>query len=503
MPDSKRGMLLRFALGAVIVVVFTATTTAVAGLLEFKQAAQELSRNPAIKHARVTIPNPGEPQTILVVGSDQRDPHARSQETPHSDTIILVRLNPDSSTINVISVPRDLKVEIPHQDGSSETAKINQSYSEGGSNLVVKTLQQNVFPDLHVNHIVDLHFAGFKALVNAIGCVYTDVDRRYFNQNVGTEESNYANIDLQPGYQKLCGDDALDFVRYRHTDTDIVRSARQQDFIRWAKDQYGQSQLIENRDTLLRIFGKYTDTDPDLHTVDGLINLFNLVAFSAGHAVKQIPFPAILLPCEPAPAGGPVAPCYVDANRGAEQRAFALFMAPTHPQPAVPRQPGPAPPPPAGPSLNNDVADSRAQAAALGNVGMPVYLPRLIAAQSKYCTNDTCKIGPAPNSYPRGYVIHDQSDVAHPAYRLTLVMNADLGQYYGVQGTTWTSPPILNHPTETRTVGGRQLLLYFNGHKLTLVAWRAQGAVYWISNTLTDDLSNPQMLGIAASLTSA
>ena len=60
-----------------------------------------------------------------------------------------------------------------------------------------------------------------------IGGVWLDVDRRYYNP----EGSGYAAIDLQPGYQKLNGQDALDFVRYRHTDSDIYRLARQQLFV--------------------------------------------------------------------------------------------------------------------------------------------------------------------------------------------------------------------------------------------------------------------------------
>ena len=97
-----------------------------------------------------------------------------------------------------------------------------------------------MFPDLHVNHIVDVNFGGFQALVNAIGCVYADVDHRYYNN---TRYTGYSSIDIQPGYQKLCGADALAFVRFRHTDSDLVRNARQQDFIRWAKDQYGVASI--------------------------------------------------------------------------------------------------------------------------------------------------------------------------------------------------------------------------------------------------------------------
>ena len=62
-----------------------------------------------------------------------------------------------------------------------------------------------------------------------------DVDRRYFNDRGG--DFGYATINLFPGYQKLGGYQALDFVRYRHTDTDLYRVARQQLFVRAFKDQ--------------------------------------------------------------------------------------------------------------------------------------------------------------------------------------------------------------------------------------------------------------------------
>jgi hypothetical protein len=83
---------------------------------------------------------------------------------------------------------------------------------------------------------------------------------------------------------------------------------------------------------------------------------------------------------------------------------------------------------------------------------------------------------------------------------MTLSVDPAGGQYYGVQGTTWQTPPILNSPTQTRTVAGKQLMLFANGGKLSLVAWRTPQAVYWISNTLTDALKNQQMVAIAASL---
>jgi LCP family protein required for cell wall assembly len=423
--------------------------------------------------------------------------------------MMLVRLDPSSSTINVLSIPRDLKVDIP-EGGGIVTAKLNSAYSVGGPNLLIKVIRQQVFPNLQVNHIIDVNFGGFEALVNAVGCVYADVDRRYYNNTAYTD---YSSIDVQPGYQKLCGTDALAFVRYRHGDNDIVRNARQQDFLRWAKAQYTVSQVISDRDQLLKIFGQYTQTDHNLHTTDGLINLFNLVAFSTGHTVKQIPFPAQLLPCNPAATGTNATPCYVGADPGAEQSAYRTFMTPTTASavnsavraPPSPRQKhGPAKSAKQA-DVTGDVADGKAQATALGAIPIPVYFPKVIASGSSYCSNATsnCPLGPVANSYPRGYEIHDRSGVAYPAYRLTLALDPVLGRYYGVQGTTWRTPPILGSPSETETVGGKQLLLYFSGHKLIDVAWRTPGAVYWISNTLTADLGNDQMLAIAASLTRA
>ena len=86
----------------------------------------------------------------------------------------------------------------------------------------------------------------------------------------------------------------------------------------------------------------------------------------------------------------------------------------------------------------------------------------------------------------------------HPA-RL-VVSKGVVGEYYGIQGTTWREPPILDDPSETRKVNGRKLELHYDGRRLRLVAWRTKRAVYWVSNTLTQSLSTRQMIGIAASL---
>jgi LCP family protein required for cell wall assembly len=511
-PRTRLGMAWRFMLAGVLLISAAAATTAVAGLLQVKDVVQLISQHPGIVTPQVVLPPAGAPQTILIIGSDHRATD-KSFRTSQTDTMLLVRLNAKSSTINVMSIPRDLQVEIP----GFGIAKINAAYSDGGYGLLIKTIKQNVFPNLRINHIVDTNFTGFSDLVDAIGCVYSDVDRRYYNATA-PGLNNYSSIDIQPGYQTLCGHNqsvsgALPFVRFRHLDSDIVREARQQDFIRWAKDQFSVGKLLGEKDRLLRIFGKHSTLDKDLQSEDGILNLFNLVLNSDASTIRQVAFPADLQPCT-------ATSCVVTSNQSAEQAAFARFMAATPKAATAAANKAKVTPPslkghkhlakiPTG-GLTSDVSDGRTQATALSRAGMPVYYPRLIKAGSQYCMSVTgnCQGYLEPpeqyaHSYPRQYLIRDQQGRAHAAYRMTLVLNSQLGEYYGVQGTTWTNPPLLRSPSGTRDIAGKKLYLYANGGRLTAVAWHNGPDVYWISNTLTSTIPNPQIVGIAASLTAA
>ncbi|MGH2890863.1 MAG: LCP family protein [Solirubrobacteraceae bacterium] len=492
-------MLWRALLAGVVIVCAAAGTTSVAGLLQFKQFASDIGSGVSIPDAPIRVANPGQSQTLLVVGSDHRA--GEPFQDAHSDTMMLVRLDPNSSTINVISIPRDLEVDIPGYG----TDKLNAAYPDGGTKLLTKTIRAAVFPHFHPNHIIDVNFKAFRDLVNAIGCVYGDIDHRYYND---TRLTDYSSINIQPGYQKLCGAIALSFVRFRHTDSDIVRNARQQDFVRWAKEQYSLSQIFANRDRLLRIFGHNAETDHNLHTADGIENLFKLVAFSDGHTIKQTLFPAQEQPCLPP------APCYVTATASAEAAAWKRFMTPT-PQKSATAASHPNVSTAAGgrhghhaqrapTGLIADVTDAKAQVAQLTHLKIPVYYPGLILSGSEYCLADAanCPLEvPSAGSYPRAYTIRDRRGHRYPSYRMTLEINPSQGLYYGVQGTTWLKPPLLDNPTETKVVNGRTLELFADGGRLTTVAWRTPTAVYWISNTLNSYIPNREMVAIAASLT--
>src|SRR5207302_7941440 len=129
--------------------------------------------------------------------------------------------------------------------------------------------------------IVDVNFKGFIRVVDTLGCAYVNVDHRYYNLNVGTTETDYTSIDLHPGYQKLCYENALDYVRYRHTDSDFVRVARQQDFLRDLREQVSAEDVLGQIDTVAKAVGRAITST--FHASAGqLIQLAKLIAFSQG-----------------------------------------------------------------------------------------------------------------------------------------------------------------------------------------------------------------------------
>ena len=131
---------------------------------------------------------------------------------------------------------------------------------------------------------------------------------------------------------------------------------------------------------------------------------------------------------------------------------------------------------------------------------MPAAAPETLDAPFGFLYPTRRRSGAAYDS-ARAYTIKDAQGTRHAAYRLSV--RAALGEYYGVQGTDWTDPPILADPDEQRTLGDRTFDLYYDGSHLRRVALRTSEGSWWVTNTLTLGLSNAQMLAIARSLRAA
>ena len=156
--------------------------------------------------------------------------------------------------------------------------------------LAAETIKREVFPELSkLNGIIDVNFAGFINVVDTLGCAYVNVDHRYYNQNVGTAETDYTNINLEPGYQKLCYENALDYVRYRHTDSDFVRVARQQDFLRDLREQIDPRTSSARSTPSPRPSGTRSGRTSRPRPTE-LILLSKLIAFSQTKPLRQVKF---------------------------------------------------------------------------------------------------------------------------------------------------------------------------------------------------------------------
>jgi hypothetical protein len=124
----------------------------------------------------------------------------------------------------------------------------------------------------------------------------------------------------------------------------------------------------------------------------------------------------------------------------------------------------------------------------VASIGLPIklYVPRL-RLQSGY-TPDIV----------RAYTIPDEKLVRHKSYVVSISRGL-VGEYYGVEGTDWTAPPILSGAHQTRRIAGRSYDIYLDGSHMRIVAWRQGRGVYWLNNTLDTQLTNRQMLAIAES----
>src|SRR4051794_25493993 len=441
-------MLKRSVIAALVIVAVSALATTSSALLFFDKTVQKFTR--VNTGHELTPVLSGKAQTILIAGADRRHGDKKLGLKPRSDTIMLMRVDPGKG-VALMSLPRDLKVAIPGHG----TDKINAAYEIGGPRLTIKTVKQ--LTGLAINHYVDVSFRGFGQGVDALGCVYVDVDRRYFNDNAGLGYGqNYAVINVQPGYQRLCGDKALEYVRYRHTDNDLVRSARQQDFLRQVRAQLSTSKLLGKTQKLINIFAD--NTASDIHSTSALRRLVRLMLGVVSKPIKQVKF------------HGRLGPSYVTASPAQIQAAVRQFLYVKSEKGALAKQRKRVPfarkgkgRRGTGSNLVDVTSTSKAQGQiATPHVGFPVYYPKRLLPGSSFAEDA-----------PRTYTIDAPHNERYRAYKM-VISSGYVGEYYGIMGTSWNDPPILDSPSETRTIGGRELMLYYNGDRVRLVGWKTK-----------------------------
>jgi LCP family protein required for cell wall assembly len=513
---------------------------------------------------------------------------------------MVVRADPETEAVSMLSFPRDLLVEIkcpgPRPD---YVGRINSAYSEcRGPIGTLRTVR--ALTGLPINYLITVDFGGFRQIVDELGGVWIDVDRRYFNDNAGriTGVNTYATIDLQPGYQRLNGSDTLDFVRYRHTDDDFHRIARQQLFVKSFKAQVSSAfsplklpsliDAVTSNVEIARGGGKEVDFGiiksyalllyslPSGHffqpRIEGLEQdaSFNLIPTEAGldQAITEFTAPDVEAPERAAAvvlglkleASGPrprdVTVSVLNGNGVAGSAANAGVELARRGYTIVAGEQGNAP---SWDYLRTKVyydpeqAQSRAAAAkvrilfgAADVEPLPADIEPLssggmltvVVGQTFQGTIAAAPIDRTPKKEPpavqvnpeatrpllrevqrrvpfrlmlprlieRSSTIDREAPIrvypiakGHRAVRLTF-RYGDQNAYWGIEQTDWQDAPILQSPNLTRVIKKRSYEFHYSGSRLHMVVLRANGATYWVVNTLLDTLSNDTMLAIAKGL---
>ncbi len=182
-----------------------------------------LARNMFLLPAPDGAPPPvkeGKRVSVLLLGIDAR----KGETMARSDTMILADVDPKSKRVTLLSIPRDTGVSIPGHGWD----KINSATVYGGPELAMKVVSE--LTGVPVKHYVLTNFSGFKEIVDILGGVTIDVEQDMYHWD--DEDGGVYEIDLEKGVQRLDGDKALQYVRFRdYLMGDIDRTVVQQKFL--------------------------------------------------------------------------------------------------------------------------------------------------------------------------------------------------------------------------------------------------------------------------------
>ncbi|MBD2462179.1 LCP family protein [Oscillatoria sp. FACHB-1407] len=223
------------------------------------------------------------PINVLVMGID-RVPNVPDGSpevfSGRSDTMLLVRIDPVTESVNVLSIPRDTRVSIPEEG----TNKINHANTVGGAELAARTVSAN-FDGVTIDRYVRVSTGAFRELVDLVGGVRIFVPQEMYY----VDNTQGLFIDLQPGWQVLNGEQAEGFARFRRDATgDVGRVQRQQQLIRALRDRLMDPTVLPKLPEALRLVQQSIDTNLSLDEMLALI--------SFGLGLEQDNFRMVMLP---------------------------------------------------------------------------------------------------------------------------------------------------------------------------------------------------------------
>ena len=223
-----------------------------------------------------------EPFTVLLMGVDSNIDGLNANQAFNGDTLMMITFNPKTLNASVFSVPRDTYVPIACRNGAY--AKINSSAAYGTS-CVISTIKQ--LTGIDIDFYVKINFKGVVDLVEALNGVTVDVEPPYFRVNNGIdyqgkvcEQNSNREFDdkmvcMDPGLQRLNGEQALAYSRNRHQyiGSDLDRVKHQQQVVAAMANELKQIRTFEQFQQILKVVEKNIDTNM---TNDQILSLYNV-----------------------------------------------------------------------------------------------------------------------------------------------------------------------------------------------------------------------------------
>lgn len=198
------------------------------------------------------------PLHILLLGSDRRP--GESWQT-RSDAIMVVRLEPASQRVALLSFPRDLMAPIPGYgyariNSATVVGEANPQLG-GGGELARRTMSELLGIPIH--HVVRADFSAFMLAVDAIGGITVEVEQEIYDPSYPTMDYRYTVAHFLPGRQHMNGATALMYSRVRHPDSDYFRARRQQQVIQAIIQRVRDQHILNQVQMLSDISGALRD----------------------------------------------------------------------------------------------------------------------------------------------------------------------------------------------------------------------------------------------------
>jgi LCP family protein required for cell wall assembly len=436
------------------------------------------------------FPSPAGTMNILIMGVDNR-----GWKTIRSDSMMVVHADPANNYLSVLSLPRDLRVEVP----GLGMRKLNYAYANGGASLAVKTTE--TLTGVDITHYMEIDMKAFQALTDAVGGVYVDVDKHYVQA-----DWTYKMIDQLPGYQLLDGAQALNYVRYRtDNNMDFGRQQRQQRYLAGLREQAMSWDMGVKLPGIIKAMTDNIKTTINFDEIQSLA--YWAVTKLGGGRIRQI---AVVGPIQKIGADS-----FVVADEATLRKKIADFANAPPPDSSVTTVDNASTQATAGSAPTQDTSGTSGTTTAAPSASVDssqfitnpdsiadAYMWKQIAAQTPFKVM-------APGYLPADYAYFDRNPENGGVYaingtekglKLVYKLNRENSdQYLGIMETDWLEAPAAS-PGRQVTYNGTTYTVVGTYDQTERVWWKKDGVLYWVSNTLLHYLKGEELIKVAASM---